>query len=162
MSVGGDTQRTKPSSTLTPSFRRAKDVQCEFHTQSLRLVVKGDVVVEGETYKEVDVEECTWQIDRGSGDGGGRRDGSGSGENGEEVSNGDQNQDADKDDEGKTKIWVTLKKKESTESNSHWASVVRGDRAIDPQKFGPQIVHVDPDDPASMKAAMAKQAKSRR
>ena len=73
--------------------------------------MKGDVVVEGETYKEVDVEECTWQIDRGSGDGGGRRDGSGGGENGEEVSNGDQNQDADKDDEGKTKIWVTLKKK---------------------------------------------------
>ena len=118
-------------------------------------------MVGGETYKEIDVDESTWQIDRGSDKGGAEcNEGGSNGEHGEGGNDGNLNQDADENDERKTKIWVTLKKKESTKSNSHWASVIKGDRAIDPQKFGPQIFHVDPDDPGSMKAAMAKSAKS--
>ena len=42
------------------------------------------------------------------------------------------------------RVIVTLTKATTTTSHEHWRSVVRGEAEIDPSRFGPKILTVDP------------------
>lgn len=48
----------------SPPGLSAKDVECVFKRQWLRVVVLGETIVDAETPKEIDSDECTWQLDR--------------------------------------------------------------------------------------------------
>ena len=43
-----------------------KQVACQFRSGSLRLSVGDQVLIDGNTCKTIDPEECTWQLERGS------------------------------------------------------------------------------------------------
>ena len=82
--------------------------------------------MDGKPYAAVDPDECTWQIERGDKKGGKKGD----------------------------EVWVTLKKQKPTMKSMHWRCVVQGHAEINPRKFGPAVMTVDPNNPESMRRAV--------
>lgn len=60
-----------------------------------------------------------------------------------------------KDKDGNPFIWLTISKAVPTQRNHHWKSVLKGDQEINVDKLGPTLRSVDPNDPASIKKAVA-------
>ena len=52
-------------------------------------------------------------------------------------------------------IVINLIKKQRTQKNQHWKTVLCGDAEIDTSKFGPLVQAVDANDPTSMKQMIA-------
>ena len=53
-------------------------------------------------------------------------------------------------------IWVTLFKKTPTLRNQHWKCVLKGDAEVNTASLGPPVHSLDVNDPAQMKAELAK------
>lgn len=60
----------------------------------------------------------------------------------------------DKTEDGEIKVWITLRKRVSTEKNQHWASVIQGDPSINPQKFGPTVTAINANDEEGIQRAV--------
>ena len=107
-----------------------QNVTCKFTAKSLKLSFKGEVILSGDFYADVDFPECSWMIDN--------YEGSNTRNNVEEVTTKGAKRKC---------IWLMLKKKVRTERNGHWDCVIRGHDTIDTNKFGPQIDYVGGNDP---------------
>ena len=102
-----------------------RDVVCRFAAEKIYLSVLGKVIMDGKPHKPVDPDECTWQIERG----------------GQKGDGGDE-------------VWLTLRKQKPTTKSMHWRSVIQGHAGVDPKRFGPTVMTVDPSDPDSMRRAV--------
>ena len=85
----------------------------------------GMTAASGKLFAAVKPEECTWQIERG----------------GQKGDGGDE-------------VWLTLRKQKPTTKSMHWRSVIQGHAGVDPKRFGPTVMTVDPSDPDSMRRAV--------
>ena len=101
-----------------PAGTKSKAVKFEVTSTKLKLVVLGDVVLDGDLFKRCKPDDCTFTIE-----------------------------DAKPSDGDGRIVVVQIAKLERTSANAHWKCVCLGEPEIDTAKFGPAVMTADPNDP---------------
>ena len=121
----GQNEREVTIKKALPAGTRAKSVKLVTKSKHLSLSVDGESVCEGELHKNIISDETTFELtDQSAADGGGRL------------------------------LTVTMTKSVTTKGKDHWRCAIKGEARINPSRFGPSVVTVNPNDPNSMNAAL--------
>ena len=92
----------------------------------MRLVVCGEVIIDGELHAAILAGECTYQLEDAPPDGDGDHDGDGGGGAG-----------------GTRLLSVSLVKETRTKARHHWPGIVRGERLLDVEALGNPIIAIN-------------------
>lgn len=116
---------------LATSDIKKADITVKVQSFFLKVIVKGEVIIDDRFLHSVVPDECNWQID------------------------------ADVIDPTSKRLWMTFLKKEPTTKNEFWTKILSKDVIEeDDDIFGPdlakKVYHINPDDPNSIQAALSK------
>jgi hypothetical protein len=101
-----------------PKGTKGKDVEFRATSIALRVAVGGRVIVDGKLYAPAISDDSTFSLE----------------------------DDPEAKADGGRLLLVSVAKRDKTGGHSHWPCVVEGAPRIDPSKFGPQVIAVNPDD----------------
>lgn len=101
-----------------------REVDVELTAKTLKVIVRREVLIEGEFTASINEEDSIWTLDNNT--------------------------------KGDPHLYLMIYKITPTVKNQHWKSLLKGDKEINVNKYGPPVLGLDPNDPNAMKEAIRK------